>query len=69
VVILASLIFTVYFWLPVAMGCEPCPPSTDGIACKDAAYDSHASIWLVNAHCPLNQYSPMATLLQVNLQI
>jgi chloride channel 7 len=66
VVVLSSLTSTLDFWLPVALGCEPCPPPTDGVACRsrDAHGGRHASIWLVRLHCPERYYSPMATLMQ-----
>ena len=69
VVLLSTIIFTVYFWLPVMLGCKPCPPATDSITCKDDAIASHASIWLVGSHCPLYQYSPMATLFQSGQEV
>jgi len=30
-------------------------------------HDSHASNWFMNAHFPLHQYSPMATLFQIRI--
>ncbi|EOD19406.1 hypothetical protein EMIHUDRAFT_242839 [Emiliania huxleyi CCMP1516] len=66
VVLLSVAVFSVYFWLPVATACEPCPPSSEAVSCGSGGAhsdDAHASITLHGFDCAAGHYSPMATLM------